>query len=84
MSGDVRAVAMDAEQASLIEELGLELMRQGDERSTRLLTIFLAWKISSRATLSNIPTAFRCDPDESAGLAEVVELHGYSKRAPCA
>jgi hypothetical protein len=24
--------------------------------------------------------AFRCEPDESAGLAEVVELHDYAKR----
>ena len=23
---------------------------------------------------------FRCEPDESAGLAEVVELHGYSQK----
>ncbi len=28
--------------------------------------------------------AFRCDIDESAGLAEVVELNGWSKRVPCA
>ncbi len=29
--------------------------------------------------------AFRCeDIDESAGLAEVVELNGYSRKAPCA
>ncbi len=27
--------------------------------------------------------AFRCDIDESAGLAEVVELNGYSRKAPC-
>lgn len=27
---------------------------------------------------------FRCEPDESAGMADVVELHGYSKRTPCA
>ncbi len=28
--------------------------------------------------------AFRCDIDESAGMAEVVELHDYSRRIPCA
>ena len=27
--------------------------------------------------------AFRCEVDESAGLAEVVELNGYSRKAPC-
>ncbi len=26
--------------------------------------------------------AFRCDVDESAGMAEVVELNGYSRKAP--
>ncbi len=26
---------------------------------------------------------FACDVDESAGLAEVVELNGYSRKAPC-
>jgi len=29
-------------------------------------------------------SAFRCDDvDESAGLAEVVELNSYSRKAPC-
>ncbi len=27
--------------------------------------------------------AFRCSPDESAGMAEVVELQNYSRKAPC-
>ncbi len=27
--------------------------------------------------------AFRCSPDESAGMAEVIELQGYSRKAPC-
>ncbi len=27
--------------------------------------------------------AFRCDIDESAGMAEVIELNGYSRKAPC-
>ncbi len=27
---------------------------------------------------------FRCDIDESAGMAEVVELHRWSKQVPCA
>jgi len=28
--------------------------------------------------------AFRCDVDESADMAEVVELNAWSKRVPCA
>ena len=27
---------------------------------------------------------FHCNPDESAGMAEIVELHGHSRKAPCA
>ncbi len=29
-------------------------------------------------------SGFRCDVGESAGMAEVIELNGYSKRVPCA
>lgn len=83
MSADIRAVPIDALQADLIEEIGLELMRKGDERASRVLAIFLAWKVSRRAEVSDIPV-FRCDIDESAGMADVVELHGWSKKAPCA
>lgn len=28
--------------------------------------------------------AFRCDVDESSGMAEVIELHAWSKQVPCA
>lgn len=81
---DVRAVPIDALQADLIEEIGLELLRKGDrDRATQLLTVYLAWKVSRPARVADIP-AFRCNVDESAGMAEVVELHGYSRKVPCA
>lgn len=28
--------------------------------------------------------AFRCNVDESAGMAEVYELHSHSRKVPCA
>lgn len=87
---DVRAVPIDALQADLIEEIGLELLRNGDrDRGTQLLRVYRDWKVS-RAVLDDIP-AFRCNVDESAGMAEdhlspgrVVELRSYSRKAPCA
>jgi hypothetical protein len=82
VSDDVRAVPLDAEQFSLIEELGLEKMRAGEhETATRLLAIALAWKVSPPTTP---PRVFRCNVDESAGLAEVVHLDPWSRKAPCA
>ena len=26
---------------------------------------------------------FRCDVDESGGVADVIELHGFSRKVPC-
>lgn len=80
-----RAVPITDEQASFLEELGFELMRAGDhERASRLLAVFVAWKISPEVPPLRLREAFRCEPDESAGMAEVVELHGWSRKAPCA
>jgi len=80
MSEDVRAVPVDAEQHALIEEIGLELIKTDYTRGSRLLWIALAWKVSPPARTARV---FRCEPDESAGMADVVELRGYSRKAPC-
>ena len=64
---DVRFVALDVEQAMLLEEVGVDLLREGDEeRATQLLAMHLAWRFA--------------DPKRKA---EVVELNGYSKKVPC-
>lgn len=70
----IRTVPIDHEQAEKIERLGVDLMREGEyEDATMLLAIALAWKVSPVAR-------FKCDVDESAGLAEVHEIGGYSKK----
>lgn len=73
-----RAVPLDEEQYLFIEDLGKAHMRAGNhERATKLLAIALAWRVAP-------VVRFGCDVDESAGLAEVHELHGHSRKAPCA
>ena len=77
----IRTVPLDIEQARLIEEVGKELLGAGDPRATKLLTIYLAWTYSPEALYHR---EFHCDVDESAGMAEVVQLQGYSRKVPCA
>lgn len=88
MSEDVRAVPIDAEQHALIEEIGLELVAKDYARASKLLAIALAWRVSPAIRISPADQrararVFRCEPDESAGMADVVELRGYSRKAPC-
>ncbi len=71
----IRSVPLDVTQVTLIEEIGVELMRRADPRAATLLAVVLQWRSLGR---------FACDPDESGGMAEVVELNGYSRKAPCA
>lgn len=73
-----RAVPMDEEQFLFIEDLGKALMREGQtETATKLFAIALSWKVAPIVR-------FGCNVDESAGMAEVVELQGYSRKVPCA
>lgn len=68
-----RAVVIDAEQAQILEEIGEQMMRDHDDRAFKVLAISLAFRYAK-------PVAFKCDVDESAGLAEVIDMYGYSKR----
>lgn len=70
---DARQIVLEAEQAYMLEDLGQELLRRNDLRATQVLAIVLAWRFSSGSG---------SEPEE-AGLAEVVELHGYSRGVPC-
>ena len=75
-----RAVPLTSEQARSLEALGLELFRKGDDRrASMVLAIVLAWRVAPV-----VSDRFECDVDESAGMAEVIQLQGYSRRAPCA
>lgn len=72
-----RAVPLDEEQYLLIEDLGKAALREKNhELGTKLLVIALAWKVAPIVR-------FGCNVDESAGLAEVHELHGHSMKVPC-
>ncbi len=72
-----RAVPLDVTQITVLEEIGMELVRAGDVRAPVVLSVVLQWRSLGRP-------AFAFEPDESAGLADVVELHGWSKQVPCA
>lgn len=75
---DLRTVAIDYETIQTIESVGEDLLRQDDpDRGLRLLTLVLTWRSLGKRE-------FHCDDiDESAGLADVVELNGYSRKVPC-
>ena len=69
---ELRTIAMSSEQAQIIDEVVIPgLMRAGDEqRAAKMMALALAWKFAKRPA----PEV----PDN------VVELHGYSRKAPCA
>lgn len=68
-----RLISVTESQIAAIEQVGLDLIRQKDERASTLLSVVLAYRCAR---------GFVCDVDESAGMAEVAELNGYSKRVP--
>lgn len=75
---ELRSVAVSAEQIATIESVGQDLLRQGDAtRGLALLALCLAWR---SVGIVIAPARFQCEPDESAGLAEVVDLHSYSRK----
>jgi len=81
-----RSVPLSEEQYLFIEDLGKEFMRAAQhETATKLLAIALAWRVSPtvREPLENDPD-FRAYMEENGMLAQVVELHGHSRKAPCA
>ena len=71
---DVRSVPLDRSQALLLEEIGIALLRNGDnERGTKVLAISLAWQ-GSRGIEDVL---FSGEQDSGSN---VVELPGWSKR----
>ena len=70
------SATLNREDVDMLELAGVTLLRHHEnEIGTRLL---------ARALLLRSQQMFRCDIDESAGMAEVVELQSYSRKAPCA
>lgn len=68
MTGDegIRQVPMSREQADILEDLGVDLMRMNDERAVKVLALSLGWKFS--------PPLYPPLPDN------VVEFDHYSRR----
>lgn len=61
-----RMVAMTDEQAEILEELGVDLMRRQDDRAMKVLSLSLAWKFAK-------PIAPPLPPN-------VVEFSTYSRK----
>ena len=59
-----------------LEEAIYALARANDPAAWRLGALSLRLR---EETGTRYPNIFRCEPDESAGMAEVVELHGWSR-----
>ena len=75
-----RTVYIEDEDVLAIEAGAEAAIRGGDiETWKKLAVLALKWKFNGEEV-------FACHVDESAGLAEVVELRGYSRKAspPCA
>lgn len=73
-----RTVYIDAAELAAVEAGADALVRAGDyDNWVKLAALALKWKFNGEPV-------FACDVDESGGLADVVELHGYSRKTPCA
>lgn len=61
-----RLVAMSAEQAQILEDVGVEMMRQQDDRAMKVLALSLAFKFAK--------------PLESPLPENVIDFKAYSVR----
>lgn len=66
------------EDIEALEKAGEELMRSS-KPSEGLNVLTVALRLRQEWALYE-PPAFACDVDESAGMAEVTDLHDFSKR----
>lgn len=70
-----RLIAMSAEQALILEELGEEMLRLQDDRAMKVLALSLAYKFAKPTFPENVypigysQKVFACNPDESGGIA---------------
>jgi hypothetical protein len=78
---DLRLVAISADQIELLEEIGQDLVRQRDaRRGLMVLALCLAWRSVGQPVGMSPFACGEEDVDESAGVAEVIELHAHSRR----
>lgn len=62
--------------ARALEAGGKALIRAGDHENAQVL-------LSHALLIFQRKREFHCNVDESAGMAEVVELQGYSRKVVC-
>ncbi len=67
----MRSIPIDREQAVVIEEVGLELLRVGDHRASKLLALALAWRVAPSAAPST---------ETRRQLAEVIAIDTFSRK----
>ena len=73
---EFRNVGIRVEDIQAIEDAGYSLYRAHED--TQALALH-ALALRLRA-ISGFGGAFECDVDESAGMAEIVDLHDFSKK----
>ena len=78
-----RRVTIHAGDLEDIEAAGKALIRL-DGGTTGLRILAIALRLREQSGFRAADQVFMCDVDESAGMAEVYELRGYSRKAPCA
>jgi hypothetical protein len=62
-----------------LEKIGQDLLLRGDEAAVAVLSLVLYMRSEAVGQRAE----FRCEIDESAGMAEVVELGSWSQKVPC-
>jgi hypothetical protein len=67
-----------------LENAGETLYRLGQNQlAIAVFALCLRELKEMNSNLDAVGLAFLCDIDESAGMAEVVELNTYSRKVPC-
>jgi hypothetical protein len=83
-TGEWRYVTICGLDLEDVEAAGKALLRH-HESSAGLRLLAIALRLREQSGFRAADQVFMCDDiDESAGMADVIELHGYSKQVPCA
>ena len=75
---EIRRVSLYAGDLEDLEEAGKRLIRHHDT-TTGLRLLAIALRLREQSGFRAADQVFMCDVDESAGMADVIELHGYSR-----
>lgn len=79
---EFRYMTLCAEDLEDLERAGKSLLRHHETTfGIRLLGIVL--RLREQSGFCAADQVFMCDVDESAGMADVVEIHSHSWKTPC-